>query len=257
VGFTYQTYPIVGGTVLIIERVQSQNYVAGVSGWAIEADGDAEFNNLVARGELLVGSNPGRHVRIYVDTTLPFNHIPTIELSTGSVSEAIPATITTTGVLDNPLQMFVSGPKHATGNQPSITFTSNAGGTSEMVFLADVLQVFAPITFDTGWAGFTASLIWAGTWTDVAGARAGYFKDATGRVQLRGIATGGGAALIGTLPAGNRPTQTMEWVMRGQGGVVLCAVQVATNGQMTVTANAATAQANGIRLDSISFPAAF
>lgn len=253
-GFQFQTADYVAGTVLVIERIQSQNYVPGVIGWAIYADGDAEFNNIVARGELLVGANPGRHIRIFVDTTLPFNPVPTIELSSGSASEAIPTTISTTGVLDNPIQTFINGPKHTTGNQPSITLTSNAGGTSEMVFLADVFQVFAPITLDTGWAGFTASLIWAGTWTDQAGARGGYFKDPTGRVQLRGVAIGGGAALIGTLPAGNRPTQTMEWTMRGQGGVIVCAVSVSTVGAITVTANAATAQASGVRLDSISFP---
>jgi hypothetical protein len=256
-GFLYQLPAIVGGTVLVIERVESQNYVPGVFGWAIYADGDAEFNNITARGELLVGSNPGRHIRIYVDTTLPFNPVPTIELSSGSASEAIPTTITTTGVLDNPIQTFINGPKHLTGNQPTITLTSNAGGTSEMVFLADVFQVFSPITMDTGWATFTASLIWSGTWTDVAGARAGYFTDPTGRVQLRGIAVGGGAAQIGIMPPGARPTQTMEWVMRGQGGVILCAVSISTAGVITASANSATAQASGVRLDSISYPSHF
>jgi hypothetical protein len=46
----------------------------------------------------------------------------------------------------------------------------------------------------------------------------------------------------------------MEWIMRGVGGVVMCAVQVATSGVTTVTANLATAQASGIKLDAISFP---
>lgn len=92
------------------------------------------------------------------------------------------------------------------------------------------------------------------SWVDFAGARANYFIDATGRVQLRGQVASGTAALIGTLPVGYRPTQTMEWIMRGVGGVVMCAVSVSTAGAITVTANLATAQASGIKLDAISFP---
>lgn len=42
--------PLTAGTVLVREAIQSQNYVAGSSGWIIEADGDAEFNNLTIRG---------------------------------------------------------------------------------------------------------------------------------------------------------------------------------------------------------------
>lgn len=48
--------PLTAGTVLIREAIQSQNFQTGVSGWKIEADGDAEFNNLTIRGEFL-GNN--------------------------------------------------------------------------------------------------------------------------------------------------------------------------------------------------------
>lgn len=92
------------------------------------------------------------------------------------------------------------------------------------------------------------------SWVDLAGARANYYKDATGRVQLRGQIVSGTSTTIATLPAGYRPTQTMEWIMRGVGGVIMCAVSVSTAGVMTVTANAGTAQGSGIKLDAISFP---
>lgn len=42
--------PLTAGTVLVREAIQSQNYNPGSAGWIIEADGDAEFNNLVVRG---------------------------------------------------------------------------------------------------------------------------------------------------------------------------------------------------------------
>lgn len=41
---------MVGGTVLRRAAIQSPNYVAGVSGWTVNQDGSAEFNNLTIRG---------------------------------------------------------------------------------------------------------------------------------------------------------------------------------------------------------------
>lgn len=54
--------PIVGGTVLRRPAIQSPNYVAGSTGWAIVVDGSAEFNNLTARGTFIVGTVPGTHI---------------------------------------------------------------------------------------------------------------------------------------------------------------------------------------------------
>ena len=45
--------PVVGGTVLRRAAVQSPNYVPGTSGWTINQDGSAEFNNLTIRGTFL------------------------------------------------------------------------------------------------------------------------------------------------------------------------------------------------------------
>jgi hypothetical protein len=42
--------PVVGSTVLRRPAIQSPNYVQGVSGWSINADGSAEFNDLTIRG---------------------------------------------------------------------------------------------------------------------------------------------------------------------------------------------------------------
>lgn len=45
--------PVVGGTVLRRAMIRSPNYVAGVSGWTINQDGSAEFNNLTIRGTFM------------------------------------------------------------------------------------------------------------------------------------------------------------------------------------------------------------
>lgn len=42
--------PVVGGETLIRNSIQSEDYVPGVSGWAIFRNGNAEFLNIVARG---------------------------------------------------------------------------------------------------------------------------------------------------------------------------------------------------------------
>lgn len=48
--------PVVGGDgELVRVKMRSFNYVPGVSGWAIFRNGDAEFNNAIFRGEIVVG----------------------------------------------------------------------------------------------------------------------------------------------------------------------------------------------------------
>lgn len=48
--------PIVGGINLRIPGIQSPNFITGVSGWAINQDGTAEFNGLTLHGTLVLGS---------------------------------------------------------------------------------------------------------------------------------------------------------------------------------------------------------
>lgn len=70
--------PIVGGTVLIRPAIQSPDYVAGTSGWSINKDGTAEFNDVTVRGEVHVGTgqdfidlNPGPPPSITISTSNP------------------------------------------------------------------------------------------------------------------------------------------------------------------------------------------
>jgi hypothetical protein len=53
--------PISGGNVLRTPALRSPNYVLGVSGWTINQDGTAEFNDGTFRGSIEVGANPGQH----------------------------------------------------------------------------------------------------------------------------------------------------------------------------------------------------
>lgn len=61
--------PILGGTTLIRDAIQSEDYVPGVSGWSIFRDGSAELNNVVLRGSLLAKAANGSYVFIHNDAT--------------------------------------------------------------------------------------------------------------------------------------------------------------------------------------------
>jgi hypothetical protein len=53
---------IAGGNGQLVRNwLQSDNYVAGVSGWRISKNGNAEFNNGTFRGSIEVGSLTGEH----------------------------------------------------------------------------------------------------------------------------------------------------------------------------------------------------
>jgi len=297
-GFTYQTYPIVGGTVLIIERVQSQNYAAGSAGWAIDADGDAEFNNVVVRGTLITGPDGTQHIAVngsdapqgiafYTgepDETFPGVIQPDFDASELEVTYSSPlvaghggaSLILATGRTGADLDR-ISLEAQSIDAAADVVEIDAAGGT---YFLLDNdgsgqrAQINAPRIFllDTSisnsagcvvtggdlfrigqaWIG-TGTTPLAGTWVDTAGSRFAYTKDATGRVQVRGRVSGGGAgATIVTLPAGFRPSSNLDFSMRS--GTTLCGVGVSTGGVLTVTANLATASAGGINLDVIIFP---
>lgn len=58
---------LVGGVVLRRPAIQSPNFVTGVSGWSINIDGSAEFNNGTVRGTLVVGTSGHQQVIITVN----------------------------------------------------------------------------------------------------------------------------------------------------------------------------------------------
>ncbi len=59
--------PLTGGEgALIYPRIKSPDFQAGMSGWSIERDGTAEFNDVVIRGEVNVRDpDTGSYVRIW------------------------------------------------------------------------------------------------------------------------------------------------------------------------------------------------
>lgn len=89
--------PILGGTELVRDAIQSSDYVAGVSGWTINRDGSSEFNDGTFRGQLLVTNASGSQIRAFAN---------------GSLSEIDlqPPDSVTPGVTFNPAQIYAESP---------------------------------------------------------------------------------------------------------------------------------------------------
>lgn len=68
---------VVGGTTLVRPAIQSPNFVTGTSGWSIDRDGSAEFNNVTIRGGTVVSG-----------TSLYYNGTPAAGNLFGSLSSS-------------------------------------------------------------------------------------------------------------------------------------------------------------------------
>jgi len=289
-GFQPQVAETVGGTVLIIERIESQNYVAGSSGWTIEADGTAEFNNVTVRGKLITGADGTQHIEIN-GSDAPQG----IAFFTGDALETFPGVIQPQAdatelsiTMSSPLvaghggATFVLGTDKTDPNSdrlslgaPVVEISASqnaytyAGGThigqdvdgtgryvdvnAPRIFLRDMTvsntDGVAIVGQAAGGIVQTMTQAWVNvarvnSWVDFAGSRARYYKDAVGMVHVNGVVASGTAALIGTLPAGFRPSQSHEFVLPGAAAKnVVCDVSVDTTGAITVQSNLASAQA--------------
>lgn len=135
-GFTFATPTAVGGTVLVIERIESQNYVAGTSGWDIAADGSAEFSNLIARGSFIGGNTAGAHVEINGPTTPQ-----TVAFFTGEPDEQIPAKMYQQHSTTE-LSLSITSAVVAGQGVSSLGFTTNrVGGPARAALGGDVVQL--------------------------------------------------------------------------------------------------------------------
>jgi hypothetical protein len=74
--------PLVGGIALRKPAIRSSNYVAGSTGWTVNVDGSAEFNNVTIRG----GATVGGTALFYNGTPALGNLVASIAAAAGSDS---------------------------------------------------------------------------------------------------------------------------------------------------------------------------
>lgn len=74
--------PAFGYTTLRLPALRSPNYVAGSTGWTVNQDGSAEFNNVTVRGTILaghfIGTGEGEEIVVYSGTPAANNVITSI-----------------------------------------------------------------------------------------------------------------------------------------------------------------------------------
>jgi hypothetical protein len=131
--------PILGGQTLIRNAIQSADYVAGVSGWAIFRNGSAEFNDVTVRGTLIVHSPSGAEIEIVADSSSAFINLTPPDVVGHTLDFA---TLTT---VSNPTftELFIAGPTwdpSLPGSSfPTIEMISTTG-ESEIDVHADIID---------------------------------------------------------------------------------------------------------------------
>lgn len=194
--------PLVAGET-ILQNVESENYVAGVDGWRVEKDGDAEFNDVTVRGTVdIVGANGSLTLDVDVTDepeikfTAPNGDTYSIQADNTALD------IGFTNLSGRSSLHIVDG--------EGIALRSSQVGAPSILFDDDDGYVkrgsYAPWTIN-GWINPGNLNLWTGT--------VEYKVLPHGEVIFRGALAGGtnvvGTQLVNTMPAGLRPGTTCRF----------------------------------------------
>jgi len=228
--------PVVAGTTLIREAIQSQNYQPGTEGWQIAADGTAEFADLTIRssdGSGNVIELENGHIRIYRGGVLVAEVTPgdgdTIppgfisydtrfgeDYQTALTAAALELSVTGVDVPGNVSYSSLGGGLYelqvASGNGPGTaqaqvnlySATAPASEDSQVDIVADHTRVLGTLEVsDTTWTTWTPEISGGGTAT--FSTRDGWYSLLGDLVYCEGYfvvgtAGSGGTAVTMTLP---------------------------------------------------------
>lgn len=201
--------PVLGGVVLRRPAEQSPNYVQGVSGWTINADGTVEFNNGVFRGTISAGTFEGPNFVFNGTGEFFYSGAPAAGNLIYSVVGGSVVVTDPSGNQAFPGATSYSGPVSTGGSlavqtfNGAVTFWQASGGTwiqQQQFANASIWLDMRPL--QNGFVGTIANEY-----------PPQFRRNASGRVELSGtVQLPGGAAVynqvtFATLPAGFRPTK--------------------------------------------------
>ena len=220
-------------TLSDVGTIESENFVAGTSGWQITANGAAEFNNIIVRGELYLDGEDGfSYVRVY-----PLSGQPAIEWSSefGAIWESYASDWGGTQhffKIQNDAGFFMFS-----GDDVGIGLTQNNLGADGVYFDTNDAFIkrvtsFFPVTIE-GWVDLPLN----NGWTSPVGDEAKYRLGPDGSVFFRGRCSGGtttNGTQFATLPAGYRPVTTHSVVSSNPANLTTQYINVGSLGGMKI-----------------------
>lgn len=127
---------VVGGTTLVRPAIRSPNFVAGASGWSIDADGSAEFNDIVIRGTglgdaVIIGPAGMPQVEIGSTATAGYIQFPTNRAIENHIATII-AAVGNPGAANEYATLQIQGPSvdGATDRASILVSSQNNDGSS-------------------------------------------------------------------------------------------------------------------------------
>lgn len=199
--------PIIAGTKLIREAIESPNYVPGSMGWSINKDGTAEFSDLTVRGRFESSDPVNGDVVIDDGQIVATGDTYTLQLANGRVL------IFTNDIPDLSNMELAAGfltMQDASGNQCSLVMDGN--NLSLLVGSNGIVMDPNGYIFrsDSPVENWNAVTVFSNGFGNLAGfATAAYKKYPDGKVMLRGSVTRVGAIVdfsqVFSLPVGYRP----------------------------------------------------
>lgn len=225
--------------------MQSEGYQAGVNGWRIARNGDAEFNDVTIRGDLITGPPGSKHIEI---TDTPANRIKFFSGDAAETQEGfIEVDFTPFGTPN--ASLFTQPPVvHASGNAASLNLTNFTDGVTNAQLAADTIFLntgplgnifnFGKI-LKTNESVFTGVL--QGTWATLGGGwpHPRLFLDAEGFVHFVGAVTGGlNGQTIMNIPAGYRPPYLIPVI--AEGNLAFARITLNTGGNVVLNVGSGT-----------------
>lgn len=158
-------------TLEVGKYIQSNGFQTGVSGWHINAEGDAEFNDVNVRGELEATLPTGEKVRIS-STSVVATNLPSLEMYSGHNLEDLPGGLWTdysgadpTSVTSYPVTVLASPQFAGAGSEAAVWLegrTANGVIISEISLVADAVWIPYTLTVN-GSSGTNNGLTVKGT----------------------------------------------------------------------------------------------
>lgn len=136
---------ILAGEELVRSGIRSANYAAGVAGWRVDRDGNADFNDVVMRGAFTTGQNPDPFIDI--DDSLG----PRIRFHSGDGAIPEPGVIFSTvsdpgdGELHGTLYLEPPSPSATPNPHLNLWSEGHAGGLSILEVVADLITGIFPV----------------------------------------------------------------------------------------------------------------